>query len=146
LAVGEQAAATGEMPNVPIRVAVPYGATISIGGRAFDQAERVLTDALVRAREIDDRLGAATVLVAFGYVANLRGDFAGAEAHLDDVLSLTPSLPDPRQSAALQAAALTNLGDALRFQGRFEQAAAHTAEALGDATMEQQPAGARRGE
>ena len=128
MAVGDRVAA--ERPDIVPRIAVPYGAMVSAGAPAFDEAERVLADALVRCRDAADRRGVVTVLILLGFVANLRGDFDRAVPLLEEAVTVAGSLADPRQAAALTGSALANLGDAVRFQGRLPQAAAHCAQAL----------------
>jgi len=130
LGADDRAAAAGESPDVLPRLAVPYGAIVATAGRAFDAAERVLTAAHLRSRALGDPRGVATILIVHGFVDNLRGDFGRAVPRFEEAASLARTLEDPRQAAALTGSALTNLGDAVRFQGRLQEAAAHCGEAL----------------
>jgi non-specific serine/threonine protein kinase len=130
MAAGLRAAAAGEAPAVLPKIALPYGAIASSGGHGFDNAERVLTDGLDRYRAIGDTSGVATMLVVLGFVDNLRGDFERAVPRFEEAVTLARTLVDPRQVTALTGVALTNLGDALRFQGRLQEAASHCGEAL----------------
>ncbi|HYO31134.1 MAG TPA: NB-ARC domain-containing protein, partial [Thermomicrobiales bacterium] len=128
IAVGDRVA--DERPDIAPRIAVPYGAIVSAGTPASNEAERVLADALVRCRDVADARGVATVLILLGFVANLRGDFDRAVPLLEEAVSVAGSMADPRQATALSGSALANLGDAVRFQGKLPQAAAHCGEAL----------------
>jgi non-specific serine/threonine protein kinase len=111
-------------------LAVWYGVVLASGAGDLDEAERVLRVGLHAARGGEDSPGAVPLMICLGWVANLRGDHAGALPRMRAALGQARRVPDPRQNRFMVATALNNLGGTCRVLGSFDDARASFEEAM----------------
>ncbi len=92
----------------------------------FDDAERVLNEALAIRRELSDATGESYVLRSLGYLRWHQGDYQEARAYNEAALEIDQA----RGDALAVATDLTNLSDVLRNIGDGERALSCLEEAL----------------
>ncbi|MBU0494945.1 MAG: tetratricopeptide repeat protein [Chloroflexi bacterium] len=93
----------------------------AMGPGDYDEAARFLTQALARAREVDDREGLAEILCNLGEGAFRQGESAAAERYAQESLAIYRELGD-RQGMAF---ALRVVGFSAYMRGEYEKTERH---------------------
>jgi tetratricopeptide (TPR) repeat protein len=100
-ALDTSAAKPAEGSDAFVKARITLGDTLSLLGD-LDQARDVLTDALARARAVDDEGSIAICLVSLGWCRTLRGELDAATRELEEGLALAEAVGDRLQVARAQ--------------------------------------------
>ncbi|CAA9548023.1 MAG: hypothetical protein AVDCRST_MAG33-640 [uncultured Thermomicrobiales bacterium] len=126
----ERALALDARAGVQARILVSLGGvTLYLG--MLEEAKTSLTAGLAGCRDQSDPFNAARALIRLGAVATAQGDIAQSTVLLEECLTVSRTVPNPRLAAIMGGWALINLAVTARTLGDLALAEERVTEALG---------------
>jgi non-specific serine/threonine protein kinase len=130
-----------DLPDpIRTRLAIAAGLILFIQGE-LEEAGRWTSEAILRATEIGNVLGATHAHLTLGLIDNAGEDYERAAKHFERAIELAETLGQQREGKALAGTALANLGTSELGLGQFDAALSHHSRAL----ALQREAGSHRG-